>query len=215
MAGEEHSGLAGGGVPEGGSGVAVPPVIESARSDPATPGWAWFYLSGGTSVGPLGDAEFRELVARGRVRPETAVWSAGLGAWRRAQTVYELVEALRAGSGARAKAPPTVRGQVVVRPLGVGPVTGMGSATPPGVVVRLLAPVGRSSLAIAAGYLGLLSVLIVFAPFAIVLGVLALRELGRRPELSGRGRAWFGIVMGSAAMLAFALMLGGVLPSPW
>lgn len=190
-------------------GSVPPPVAAPARADPATPGWRWYYLSGGKSVGPLGDAEFRELVVRGRVRPETAVWSAALGSWRRARAVYELVETLHAGGEARAKAPPTNRGQVIVRTLGVGVVP------PPGAGVRLLAPVGRSGLAVAAGYLGLLSVLIVFGPIAIVVGVMALFELRAKPELLGRGRAWFGIVMGSAALVVFVLMLAGVIPSPF
>lgn len=59
-----------------------------------------------------------------------------------------------------------------------------------------LVPSGRSGWAIAAGYLGLLSLLFVPAPLAIAAGVMALRDLRRHPELGGRGRAYFGLVMG-------------------
>jgi hypothetical protein len=63
--------------------------------------------------------------------------------------------------------------------------------------MRLLLPVGRSVYSIIAGYLGLVSPLVCTAPFAIIFGVLALLDLKKRPELSGRGRAIFGIVMGT------------------
>ena len=62
--------------------------------------------------------------------------------------------------------------------------------------MRLLLPVGRSFYAIAAGYLGLVSPLMCTAPFAIVFGMLALRELNKKPQLGGRGRAIFGLAMG-------------------
>ena len=62
--------------------------------------------------------------------------------------------------------------------------------------LRMVLPIGRSGWAIVAGYLGLFSVLFVFAPFALLAGVLGLREIKRKPELMGAGRAWFGIVMG-------------------
>jgi hypothetical protein len=63
--------------------------------------------------------------------------------------------------------------------------------------IRMLLPVGRSPLAILAGYLGLLSVTCVFAPFALVTGVLAIVHMRRNPRKHGMGRAVFGIVMGA------------------
>ncbi len=62
--------------------------------------------------------------------------------------------------------------------------------------LRLMLPIGRSWYAIVAGYLGLLSAIPIFAPFAIIYGILALRDLKKHPELCGSGRAIFGIVMG-------------------
>jgi uncharacterized RDD family membrane protein YckC len=61
---------------------------------------------------------------------------------------------------------------------------------------RFLLPTGRSGKAIAAGYLGLFALLGLPAPFAILVGVLALRDLRAHPQKLGRGRAVFGIVMG-------------------
>lgn len=57
-------------------------------------------------------------------------------------------------------------------------------------------PINTSGLAIAAGYVGLISVLCFPAPVALVLGILALRQLKKNPKLHGRGRAVFAIVMG-------------------
>lgn len=69
-------------------------------------------------------------------------------------------------------------------------------------------PVGRSAWAIAAGYLALFSVLLVFAPFAVFCGVMALRSIKRHPWLGGKGRAWFGIVAGGAVCAFMAIGLG-------
>ena len=69
------------------------------------------------------------------------------------------------------------------------------------------APIGRSfalvvaGWAIAAGYLGLVSVLCVPAPLALLAGILAVREMKRDPKKHGMGRAVFGIVMGSQSDL--------------
>ena len=63
-------------------------------------------------------------------------------------------------------------------------------------IVRMALPVGRSAWAIIAGYFGLISVLILPAPIAVVTGLLAFREIRRNPKLGGRGRAAFALVMG-------------------
>jgi len=72
--------------------------------------------------------------------------------------------------------------------------------TTPG-YVRYLIPIGRSGWAIAAGYLGLLSVLVVPAPLALITGIIAVRHLRRNPKLSGYPRAIFGIVAGGAVLV--------------
>ncbi len=73
-------------------------------------------------------------------------------------------------------------------PQGIGDDAGM----------RALLPVGRSGLAIAAGYAGLFSPLMLPAPVAILLGILAIVDIKRHPEKHGMGRAIFGIAMGVA-----------------
>jgi hypothetical protein len=76
---------------------------------------------------------------------------------------------------------------------------------------RAILPVGRPVSAIAAGYCGLLAffplVGIVFGVFGTVFGVVALKELRRNPELSGRGRAWFGIVAGAPLAILWVVMV--------
>ena len=61
--------------------------------------------------------------------------------------------------------------------------------------MRLLLPVGRSPWAIAAGYFGLLSVLFVPAPLAVIFALAAIYDIRRHPRKHGMGRAIFGLVM--------------------
>lgn len=72
--------------------------------------------------------------------------------------------------------------------------------------MRLLLPVGRSALAIVAGYLGLFAVLFLPAPIALIVGVLAILDIRRHPEKHGLGRAIFGTVMG--ALFTLLLIFG-------
>jgi hypothetical protein len=73
--------------------------------------------------------------------------------------------------------------------------------------VRMLLPVGRSGLAIAAGYAGLFALLIAPAPLALLLGILAVRDLRKNPKKHGMGRAVFGIVTGALGTAVLALIL--------
>ena len=77
--------------------------------------------------------------------------------------------------------------------------------------IRMLIPVGRSAWAIAAGYAGLISVLMFPAPIALILGILAVRDIRRNPKKHGMGRAIFGIVMGGIFSLALVgMVIAGV-----
>lgn len=67
--------------------------------------------------------------------------------------------------------------------------------------MRWVLPVGTSGWAIAAGYLGLFSLLCLPGPLAILCGLMAIRELRRNPKLSGWGRAIFGLVLGTLGTL--------------
>jgi hypothetical protein len=74
-------------------------------------------------------------------------------------------------------------------------------------LARALLPVGRSPWAIAAGYLGLFSLLFVFAPLALLTGLVAVWDIRRHPSKHGLGRAWFGIGMGALGTVVLVLML--------
>ena len=68
--------------------------------------------------------------------------------------------------------------------------------------LRMVLPVGRSALAIAAGYLGLFSLFICFVgPISLIVGILAVRDLRKHPDKHGMGRAVFGIVGGAIGTL--------------
>lgn len=76
----------------------------------------------------------------------------------------------------------------------------------PSAFVRMLIPVGRLPNALVAGYLGLVSLgLVVVAPFAIYVAWRALGQLRSKPELAGRGRAWFGLLAGIASLVGWGL----------
>src|SRR5690349_10860907 len=76
--------------------------------------------------------------------------------------------------------------------------------------MRMLLPVGRSGYAIAAGYLGLFSLLILPAPFALLFGILAIRHIRRDGTKHGMGRAIFGVVMGTLGTAVLGLFLFAV-----
>lgn len=81
--------------------------------------------------------------------------------------------------------------------------------------MRLLLPVGRSGLAIAAGYLGLFSLVLVPAPIALIVSILAIRDIQRSKlsahEKHGLGRAVFGLVMGLLGTLLLAVISFSIL----
>ena len=93
-----------------------------------------------------------------------------------------------------------------------GPPSGQGEH--PSDALHWIVPTGRSWQTIAAGYVGLVSLLLFpLGPVAIVLGVLGLRAASRQGS-HGRGRAIFGIVAGVIATLIGIAVLIDVLNGP-
>lgn len=79
--------------------------------------------------------------------------------------------------------------------------------------MRMLLPVGRSWWAIAAGYLGLFSLIVLPAPAALLVSLVAIWDI-RRSKSSphpkhGMGRAIFGLVMGILGTLAILFVYFG------
>jgi hypothetical protein len=59
-----------------------------------------------------------------------------------------------------------------------------------------------SMLCLVAGYMGIFSIVLCpFAPVALVLGILGLRDLRTHPEKNGKGRAITGITIGAVGTL--------------
>jgi len=75
--------------------------------------------------------------------------------------------------------------------------------------MRALLPVGRTPLAIVAGYLGLAALFCIPAPISLAVGIWAVIDLKKRPGMHGMGRAVFGIVagaIGTVVMLIWVVM---------
>src|SRR5215813_12942945 len=72
---------------------------------------SWFLASDGQQQGPYPEAQFRDMIARGQVTPQTLVWCEGMAGWQKAGEVPGLM------SGGMA--PPAMPGG--------GPVAGMGA----------------------------------------------------------------------------------------
>ncbi len=77
--------------------------------------------------------------------------------------------------------------------------------------LRFVIPVNPSGWAVAAGYAGIFAVLLPLAPIAIILGLVALKDLKKNPSKTGLGRAIFGIVAGTVCTLFFIYILITVL----
>lgn len=77
--------------------------------------------------------------------------------------------------------------------------------------MRMILPVGRSGWAIAAGYLGLFAFLVVPAPLALIISIIAIRDIRKSRDLPrprrGMGRAVFGLVTGILGTAILALIL--------
>ena len=79
--------------------------------------------------------------------------------------------------------------------------------------LRFVAPIHASVWAVAAGYLGLFSLVLIFAPFSLWAGVKALRDLKAHPHKTGKGRAIFGVVMGGIFSIILIFVVIGILTS--
>ncbi len=143
----------------------------------------WFARTEGKVLGPLSDAQLLSLADAGRLKGTNFVRREESSEWVVAGQIPELVGHVE---------PAPARSDGNDR------------------MMRVLLPVGRSGLAIAAGYLGLFAIVILPAPFALLFGILAIRDLRRHPEKHGMGRAIFAIVMGSlfSLLLLFIILSG-------
>ncbi len=77
--------------------------------------------------------------------------------------------------------------------------------------LRFVLPVGTPFSAVIAGYLGLVSVLLLPAPFALIFGIIGLHRIRAKPGLHGAGRCWTGIVLGTIFTVIGLLLIFGVI----
>ncbi len=140
----------------------------------------------GKVVGNFEYDQLRQMYETGVMQASDHAWTEGMKEW---QTLAALFPAL---------SPPPVPPRPPAAAPAYAPQT---TPTAPNGCFALVVPVGRSGWSIAAGYFGLLSILVLPAPFAIWFGVLALRDIKKNPEKLGMVRAWFGILAGSFVIL--------------
>ena len=190
----------------------------------------WYYLRDGGQVGPMAWADLWRCGQTGQLRPSDLVWRDGMPEWRTAASVPGLFPASQPAPAAAPQstyapapqsapqpqaapyrqAPQPQYAQGAQYPAGYpGAAQPMAPPGPSGdeQLTRWLLPVGRSMWAIMAGYFGLLSILGIFAPLALVTGIMAVVDIKRNPNKHGMGRAIFGIVMGAIFSIILASML--------
>ncbi len=82
----------------------------------------------------------------------------------------------------------------------------------------MLIPVGRSGWAIAAGYAALFGILIVPAPLALILAIVAIRDIRKsrdspKPKY-GMGRAIFALIVGIIGTVVLLIFAFAILAGP-
>ncbi len=152
--------------------------------DDAEPTWkpwnppVWHVRKNDRQFGPFTAEDLQNHIRSGYLLRGDYVWAPGMSAWVQAWTVPELFGPAQATGG-------------------IADVQGL----------EWVIPVKTSIWAIAAGYLGLFSVLFLPAPFALILGIVAISDLRRHPGLHGWGRAVFAVAMGAVFTILTAFII--------
>lgn len=150
----------------------------------------WFYTSGGVQQGPVTWDALLSLAASGRLQPGDMVWSQNMPSWQQAGTIPGLFPF---GMNIPPDAPMPPPSYAYPQP-----------QSNPDAGLQWLVPVGdQSGWAIAAGYLGLFSLVACGAPFALIVGIIALNDIKKHPGRAGIGRAYFGIAMGAICTILY------------
>ena len=164
---------------------------------------SWFYASNGQQQGPFPEAQLRDLITRGTVRPDTLVWSEGMSGWQRAGEIPGLVPG---GSG-----PPSIPQPGGPPPMGAdggGYGDGGYSGGPLSIDFGILEFIWRSLVL----FIGL--ILIIPAPWVLIWylnWIVPCVQVPGRPNLSFTGSAmtlvpWFF----GAIVLAIAVSFTGI-----
>ena len=167
----------------------------------------WFYSHGGQQRGPVAIEQLRAMLAAGQVMWTEMVWTAGMASWSPANTVSELRPVTMSPSQRPPPLPPQAINYAGPR---MPPPPGQHRDIGDDAGMRMLIPVGRSPWAIVAGYLGLLSPLMIFAPFALIVSIFAIRDIKRR-DTHGMGRAVFGLIMGALFTILLVVWIAAMI----
>jgi hypothetical protein len=155
---------------------------------------ATYLAQNGQQTGPFEDAHVEGWLAEGRCSPNDLAWREGMAEW-------VPLHALFPGVGRTVSVGPP--------PLPVEKHLGDDLGT------RMLLPVGRSGWAIAAGYFGLFSLIILPAPLALFSGIMAIRDIRKSRDdphpKHGMGRAVFGLVMGVIGTILLCMAIVGIM----
>ena len=174
----------------------------------------WFVAREGQQVGPMTDEALRALAAERSLLPSQLIWREGWASWLPASAVPGLFDLTQNASDGSAPAMPPLAMPPLAMPAFVPQYASPSSAfEAPGqsAGIRMLIPVGRSAWAIAAGYLGLFSVLLLPAPLALIISIIAIRDIRRHTNRHGMGRAIFGLVMGGLFTIGLTLMIFSIM----
>ena len=149
----------------------------------------------GLTIGSFDENQIKTMLSAGNLLPTDVAWQQGKPEWKPLAVLFP---------GAT---PPAMPGATPPDlPAGPRPSAqpAVPQAQPPHPLLALVVPIGRSGWAIAAGYLGLLSMIPYVGFLAILFGVLAIRDINKNPAKIGLGRAWFGIIAGGLSLIIWA-----------
>jgi hypothetical protein len=163
----------------------------------------WFYARNNVQTGPISKANLTALVQDGGLAATDLIWKTGMANWQPAGTFAEFFPQAIGTPLQDASAPPILNALPYQTPSQFMAPTHV----PASMGMRMLLPVDRSGWYIAAGYLGLLSVLCIFAPFSFIVGIIAMIDIRKHPEKRGMGRAIFAIIMGALFSVILLLMI--------
>lgn len=147
-------------------------------------------------LGPFEESQVLEGLREQRFAPDDLAWKEGMPDWQPLRQLFPQTS------------PPPI-------PAGAGIPSFTPSAIPPSMGddagMRMLLPVGRSGWAIAAGYLGLFSLIVIPAPVALIVSIIAILDIRKSKKTPhpkhGMGRAIFGLIAGAAGTLLIVAVL--------
>jgi hypothetical protein len=161
---------------------------------------AYLIARGTSQSGPFPENLIPGMIASGQLLPDDLCWLDGTPDWIPLSKVFAFPEHATPASSPPQPLPPSPPPPPPPAP-SLGDDAGM----------RILLPVGRSAWAIAAGYLGLISITLIPAPLALIASIIAIRRIkasrSTPKPLYGMGRAIFGLIagtLGTAALLYIA-----------